>query len=103
MALLGYLFFSGLTAAWFQTLNPPSSRLRAAGVYREATTTFTVDARPLSRQGGDHVTVDIRNPSGALTDCSVIDKADGTYAVEYTPFENGNTAAHHSYDPVIKD
>lgn len=31
----------------------------------------------------------IRNPSRAVTDCEVIDNADGTYSVEYTPFENG--------------
>lgn len=36
---------------------------------------------------------EVRNPSGALTDCLVTDKADGTYDVEYTPFENGNTPA----------
>lgn len=35
--------------------------------------------------------VEVRNPSGALTDCSITDKADGTYRVEYTPFENGET------------
>lgn len=33
---------------------------------------------------------EVRNPSGALTDCLLTDQADGTYAVEYTPFENGN-------------
>lgn len=33
---------------------------------------------------------EVKNPSGALTDCLVTDNADGTYGVEYTPFENGN-------------
>lgn len=37
---------------------------------------------------------EVRNPSGALTDCLVKDNADGTYNVEYTPFENGNTHTH---------
>ena len=60
-------------------------------VFREATTDFTVDASPLTRRGGDHVKAEVRNPSGALTDCLVKDNADGTYSVEYTPFENGNT------------
>lgn len=32
---------------------------------------------------------EVRNPSGALTDCSVTDNADGTYSMAYTPFENG--------------
>lgn len=49
-----------------------------------------VDARPLSRQGGNRVKAEIRNPSGALTDCLVKDKNDGTYIIEYTPYENGN-------------
>lgn len=62
-----------------------------AAVFREATTDFTVDARPLSPRGGDHVKAEVRNPSGALTDCSVTDNGDGTYGVQYTPFENGTT------------
>ncbi|KAM9859071.1 filamin B a [Aulostomus maculatus] len=68
------------------------------GVFREATTMFTVDARPLTRQGGDHVKAEVRNPSGALTDCLVTDKADGTYSVEYTPFENGIHNVHVLFD-----
>ncbi|KAF0034429.1 hypothetical protein F2P81_012187 [Scophthalmus maximus] len=73
-------------------------------VFREATTDFTVDARPLSRRGGDHVKAEVRNPSGALTDCQVTDKADGTYGVEYTPFENGVHTIQVLYDdtPVPK-
>ncbi|XP_059185463.1 LOW QUALITY PROTEIN: filamin-B [Centropristis striata] len=69
------------------------------GVFREATTEFTVDARPLTRRGGDHLTAEVRNPSGALTDCQVSDKADGTYSVEYTPFENGD----HSVQVLYQD
>uniref|UniRef100_A0A7N8XHM8 Filamin B n=1 Tax=Mastacembelus armatus TaxID=205130 RepID=A0A7N8XHM8_9TELE len=73
-------------------------------VFREATTEFTVDARPLTRRGGDHVKTEVRNPSGALTDCLVTDKADGTYGVEYTPFENGVHTVQVLYDntPVPK-
>ncbi|KAG7270234.1 hypothetical protein CRUP_013951 [Coryphaenoides rupestris] len=33
-------------------------------VYREATTEFTVDARPLTRLGGDHVRSEVRGPGG---------------------------------------
>lgn len=64
-------------------------RFSRAAVFREATTDFTVDARPLTQSGGDRVKAEVRNPSGALTDCSITDNADGTYSVEYTPFENG--------------
>lgn len=39
---------------------------------------------------------EVRNPSGAVTDCLVADNADGTYGVEYTPFENGNAVKHGS-------
>lgn len=53
-----------------------------------------MDARPLTQRGGDHVKAEVRNPSGALTDCLVADNADGTYGVEYTPFENGNSVKH---------
>ncbi|CAL8338413.1 unnamed protein product [Merluccius merluccius] len=60
-----------------------------AKVYREATTEFTVDAQPLTRRGGDHVRSEVRGPGGDLTDCVVTDNADGTYAVEYTPYEKG--------------
>ncbi|CAG5977724.1 unnamed protein product [Menidia menidia] len=66
-------------------------------VFREATTNFTVDARPLTRRGGDQVKAEVRNPSGALTDCVVTDQADGTYSVEYTPFENGVHAVQVLY------
>uniref|UniRef100_A0A3Q4HHD8 Filamin B n=1 Tax=Neolamprologus brichardi TaxID=32507 RepID=A0A3Q4HHD8_NEOBR len=67
-------------------------------VFREATTEFTVDARSLTRRGGDHIKAVVKNPSGALTDCGVTDKADGTYCVEYTPFENGVHSVQVLYD-----
>ncbi|XP_029007336.1 filamin-B isoform X2 [Betta splendens] len=78
--------------------------VQGKGIFREATTEFTVDASPLTRRGGDHVRAEVRNPSGALTDCLLTDKADGTYAVEYTPFENGVHSVHVLYDdtPVPK-
>lgn len=58
-------------------------------MFREATTDFTVDSRPLTQVGGDHIKAHIANPSGASTECFVTDNADGTYQVEYTPFEKG--------------
>lgn len=61
----------------------------SADVFREATTDFTVDSRPLTQVGGDHIKAHIANPSGASTECFVTDNADGTYQVEYTPFEKG--------------
>lgn len=40
---------------------------------------------------------EVRNPSGALTDCSITDNADGTYSVAYTPFENGKTEMNSGF------
>lgn len=63
--------------------------LWSEGVFREATTNFTVDARALTKTGGKHIKACVKNPSGASTDCAISDNGDGTYNVEYTPFENG--------------
>lgn len=59
------------------------------GVFREATTDFTVDARALTQAGGDHIKTLISNPSGSRTDAMITDLGDGTYNVEYTPYEEG--------------
>uniref|UniRef100_A0A8C9ERW4 Filamin B n=1 Tax=Pavo cristatus TaxID=9049 RepID=A0A8C9ERW4_PAVCR len=69
-------------------------------VFREATTEFTVDARPLTKAGGDHIRTQITSPSGSPTDCQIQDNADGTYAVEYTPFEKGPHTVSVTYDGV---
>ncbi|XP_028574972.2 filamin-B isoform X3 [Podarcis muralis] len=69
-------------------------------VFREATTDFTVDARPLTTTGGDHIKAQIANPSGASTDCLIKDNADGTYAVEFTPYERGPHTVEVTYDDV---
>ncbi|KAM9751784.1 filamin-A [Menidia menidia] len=74
------------------------------GVFREATTDFTVDARALSQSGGDHVKTLISNPSGSRTEALVTDRGDGTYSVEYTPYEEGPHSVEVCYDgsPVPK-
>lgn len=59
------------------------------GVLREVTTHFTVDTRAHSKTGGSHIKARIVNPSGASTDAYITDKADGTYRVEYTAYEDG--------------
>nr|XP_020655560.1 filamin-B isoform X4 [Pogona vitticeps] len=69
-------------------------------VFREATTDFTVDATPLTKTGGDHIKAQISNPSGASTDCLIKDNADGTYAVEFTPYERGPHTVEVTYDDV---
>uniref|UniRef100_A0A8B9EBI7 Filamin C n=1 Tax=Anser cygnoides TaxID=8845 RepID=A0A8B9EBI7_ANSCY len=62
------------------------------GVLREVSTDFTVDARALTKTGGPHVKARVLNPSGAKTDTYVTDHGDGTYRVDYTPYEDG---VHH--------
>ncbi|XP_057217396.1 filamin-B isoform X2 [Triplophysa rosa] len=74
------------------------------GVFREATTSFSVDARALNRAGGKHIKAQVKSPSGDDTDCVISDNGDGTYSVEYTPFENGVHSVAVLYDdtPVPK-
>lgn len=59
------------------------------GVFREATTEFNVDARALTKNGGPLVKTRVSNPSGNFTEAYVQDNGDGTYKVEYTPYEEG--------------
>ncbi|NWI29738.1 FLNA protein, partial [Sula dactylatra] len=67
------------------------------GVFREAVTEFDVDARALSKSGGPHVKTRVSNPSGNVTETFVEDRGDGTYHVEYTPYEEGVHAVEVSY------
>uniref|UniRef100_W5NEM8 Filamin A n=1 Tax=Lepisosteus oculatus TaxID=7918 RepID=W5NEM8_LEPOC len=68
------------------------------GVFREATTDFTVDARALTKSGGNHIKTRINNPSGNRTDALIRDLGDGTYQVEYTPYEEGVHNVEVCYD-----
>ncbi|XP_067302535.1 filamin-A isoform X1 [Pseudorasbora parva] len=74
------------------------------GVFREATTDFTVDARALTKTGGNHIKTCINNPSGNRTEALIRDLGDGTYQVEYTPYEEGTHNVEVTYDnsPVPK-
>lgn len=63
------------------------------GVLREVTTHFVVDTRVHSKMGGNHIKVNIVNPSGANTDAFITDKGDGTYRVEYTAYEDGKISS----------
>ncbi|XP_036977555.1 filamin-C-like isoform X9 [Acanthopagrus latus] len=70
------------------------------GVLREVTTHFTVDARAHYKSGGSHIKVCISNPSGVNTDAYITDKGDGTYRVEYTPYEDGLHLIEVLFDEV---
>lgn len=67
----------------------PLIPLYSSGVLREVGTEFMVDARALAPTGGPHVRARVLNPSGTPIDTFVTDLGDGTYRVEYTPFEEG--------------
>lgn len=66
---------------------------------REVSTDFTVDARALTKTGGPHVKARVLNPSGAKTDTYVTDHGDGTYRVDYTPYEDGEGPHRPHWDP----
>lgn len=66
---------------------------------REVSTDFTVDARALTKTGGPHVKARVVNPSGATTDTYVTDHGDGTYRVDYTPYEDGEEPLPQPRDP----
>uniref|UniRef100_A0A3B4AVY0 Calponin-homology (CH) domain-containing protein n=1 Tax=Periophthalmus magnuspinnatus TaxID=409849 RepID=A0A3B4AVY0_9GOBI len=70
------------------------------GLLKEVTTHFTVDARVNCKTGGNHIKVGISNPSGITTDAFITDKGDGTYRVEYTPYEDGLHLIEVLYDDV---
>ncbi|KAM8820778.1 filamin-C isoform 2-T2 [Eudromia elegans] len=70
------------------------------GVLREVSTEFTVDARALTASGGPHVAARVLNPSGATTDTYVTDRGDGTYRVDYTPYEEGAHRVEVTYEDV---
>ncbi|XP_072310047.1 filamin-C isoform X2 [Eucyclogobius newberryi] len=70
------------------------------GLLKEVTTHFIVDARVTCKTGGNHIKVGISNPSGITTDAFITDKGDGTYRVEYTPYEDGLHLIEVSYDDV---
>ncbi|XP_058873200.1 filamin-A-like [Acipenser ruthenus] len=72
--------------------------IEGKGVFRDATTDFTVDARALTKNGGNHIKTRINNPSGKHTDALIKDKGDGTYQVEYTPYEEGVHSVEVAYD-----
>uniref|UniRef100_A0A2K5ZJJ6 Filamin A n=1 Tax=Mandrillus leucophaeus TaxID=9568 RepID=A0A2K5ZJJ6_MANLE len=72
--------------------------IEGQGVFREATTEFSVDARALTQTGGPHVKARVANPSGNLTETYVQDRGDGTYKVEYTPYEEGLHSVDVTYD-----
>ncbi|KAM6306964.1 LOW QUALITY PROTEIN: filamin-C-like [Podargus strigoides] len=74
--------------------------VEAQGVLQEVGTEFMVDAQALTQMGGPHVQARVVSPSGATTDTHVTDHGNGTYRVEYTPYEDGVHLVEVTYDDV---
>ncbi|XP_078797755.1 filamin-C isoform X9 [Oryzias latipes] len=71
------------------------------GVLKEVATHFVVDAQAHCKSGGNNVKVHISNPSGNSTETHITDNVDGTYKVEYTPFEDGLHLIEMLFDEVL--
>ncbi|XP_071084082.1 filamin-A-like isoform X4 [Haliotis cracherodii] len=67
-------------------------------VFIESPTEFTVDAKSVSPVGQGKVRAILTNPSGTLNDTAVRNNGDGTYNVQYTPFEEGPVSLDVTYD-----
>jgi hypothetical protein len=66
-----------------------SSLLFSLGVFLESPTEFTVDARSVTGSGAGRVECLLTSPSGRVVRCPVKNLADGTYQVQYAPYEPG--------------
>lgn len=75
-------------------------RISVAGVLKEVVTHFAVDTRAHYKSGSSNVKVHISNPSGSNTDTQITDIGDGTYRVEYTPYEDGEAQGVTSMFPT---
>ena len=65
------------------------SVLPDTGAFLDSMTEFTVDARSVTRKGEGRVKVIVTSPAGVRTEALVSNKNDGTYAVDYSVFEEG--------------
>ncbi len=61
------------------------------GVFLESPTEFTVDAKSVTGSGSGRVECLLTSPSGRVVRCPVKNMADGTYQVQYAPYEQGKT------------
>lgn len=72
-------------------LNLLISILLCLGVFLESPTEFTVDAKSVTGSGSGHVECLLTSPSGRIVRCPVRNMGDGTYQVQYAPYEPGNS------------
>ena len=60
-----------------------------SGVFIESPTDFTVDAKLVTGSGSGHVECLLTSPSDRVARCPVKNMNDGTYLVQYAPYEPG--------------
>lgn len=65
-------------------------------------TEFTIDSRAVPKVKGEpeRIFCGINNPSGGVTEKVITPHADGTYKVNYTPFEEGKHNIEVLYDSI---
>ena len=60
-----------------------------SGVFIESPTEFIVDAKSVAPTGEGNVKAILTNPKGQKMECPVRNNADGTFTVQYVPYEQG--------------
>ncbi|XP_025106447.1 filamin-A-like isoform X3 [Pomacea canaliculata] len=74
--------------------------LSPEGVFTEALTEFTVDAKSVTTTGQGQVKAILTTPSGRRMETIVKNKKDGTYPVLYTPMEQGPQTLDVTYEDI---
>jgi len=59
------------------------------GIFLESPTEFIVDAKAVTGSGSGRVECLLTSPSGRVVRCPVKNMNDGTYQVQYAPYEAG--------------
>jgi len=71
-----------------------------SGVFLESPTEFTVDARSVTGSGTGRVETLLTSPSGRVVRCPVKNMGDGTYQVQYAPYEQGVHQIEVTYENI---
>ncbi|CAF0892142.1 unnamed protein product, partial [Didymodactylos carnosus] len=77
-----------------------SSKSLNSGVFLESPTEFTVDARSVTGSGTGKVECLLTSPSGRVVRCPVKNIGDGTYQVQYAPYEAGMHQLDVTYENI---
>ena len=74
------------------------SVISSLGVFLESPTEFTVDAKSVTGSGSGHVECLLTSPAGRTVRCPVKNMNDGTYQVQYAPYEAGKESISKKND-----